>query len=266
MKRQRGTYVNKPYKKPRTNQPIVTSGTARNAAYQPGAVVVSAGNSYTNIIAKKAPRGGEVKSCDVAGTAISISTAIGLQLLNGVAEGVGVFQRIGRKMQMKSVHIRGVITPTGTNAAAVAITMARVIVFYDRQTNGAAPVLGDLLQGIDYQAATFSTVFSGINMNNRDRFVVLMDDQILLPPCGINGASAASTVLNGVDPNSEQTQGSININRYIKLKGADVIFSGTSGTVAGIASGSLYIATISNDPGGTPAYQLNVGARLRYYD
>jgi len=173
---------------------------------------------------------------------------------------------------MKSLHFRGAIIPSAGNAAAVTTPVTcRIIIAYDRQCNGAAPATADLITAYTNNGATSNLTYDGINMNNRDRFIILMDDQIVLPQIGINGATPASTVLTFTSYNSTECQGpqgQLNINRFIKLKGLETHFkaSSTPGVIGDIATGSLLLFTISNDAGATPAYDLQSTFRLKFLD
>lgn len=220
-----------------------------------------------------APRGAtETKSVDTAYGTVPFLTAgtVSATPLNIPVNGAALYQRIGNKITMKSLQIRGLIQVSSGNAAAVAEQVARVIVFYDRQTNGAAPAVADVLLAVTQAGATSSLVTDGINMNNRDRFYVLMDMQVLLPAVGINGATAASNVTSGIDINGnsgDANQGQYNVNRFIKLKGLETQYKASAGGVGDIAAGGIFIMCISSaDANATAAWNLGFSARLRYND
>lgn len=212
----------------------------------------------------------EVKCVDIAPVSQNFTNAGVFSVINIPVEGAGFFQRIGRRIRMKSVHIRGVLELNGNNGAAITNPQAgRIMVVYDRQANGALPALADLIQSVTPAGATSTTSLDGINMNNRDRFYVLMDDQIVLPPVGINGASSASNVLTFVNPNDtacDGYQGRLNVNRYIKLKGLETHYKASAGAIGDIATGSLFMFTFSNDTNANPAYNIIWSARLKFYD
>lgn len=74
-------------------------------------------------------------------------------------------QRVGRKIAVRSMQVRLTCTP-GYTAALIASDV-RIIIFYDKQTNGADPVATDILvaDGIN----------SMRNLANEARFVILHD-------------------------------------------------------------------------------------------
>jgi len=67
----------------------------------------------------------ELKAFDVANTNVLSSNAGTFTLLNAVVNGAELYQRVGRKLYMKSLHIRGLIS----NAATVTQDMMRIINF-----------------------------------------------------------------------------------------------------------------------------------------
>jgi len=79
----------------------------------------------------------ETKCCDVESITFLLSTTMSLQYLNLIQEGASFYQRIGRKISMKSIYLTGYIYPVGNNAAALVEDYNRIIVFYDRQPGGA---------------------------------------------------------------------------------------------------------------------------------
>ena len=96
-------------------------------------------------------------------------------LLNGIAPGTGASQRIGKKIILRNLLIRCSIG-SGNTGANVFRGMVRVLAVYDKQTNATAPTVADILE---YQQGV-----SPMNMNNRDRFVVLFTKQYALDQAG----------------------------------------------------------------------------------
>lgn len=251
-KRQKTTYQNKPFKQP---QKVVTK---RHHSSLPGALYASPRTGAT-----------ELKCVDTAAATYNLNTTAVFTALNIPVEGAAFYQRIGRRIRMKSLHIRGYIIPSNANTAAIEQDLKRIMVIYDRQANGSAPVLADVLTGYASDGSTNSNASQHLNMNNRDRFVVLMDLQVLTPALGINGASAASTATIAADINANcgTTQGTLNINRYIRLKGLETHFKASAGSIGDIATGSLLLMTVGlNDTNATSAWQLGVSTRLKFYD
>ena len=69
-----------------------------------------------------------------SGVVLSLNTTPLVTPLNLVQSGAGFYNRIGRRIEMKSLHLTGLIHSTGKQADQ---DYCRLLVVYDRQTNGA---------------------------------------------------------------------------------------------------------------------------------
>lgn len=201
----------------------------------------------------KAPKS-ELKAFDTALAQLAPATIAAVPVpvtLNAVVNGAELYQRVGRKMYMKSLHFRGQFAPTGVATEGA----VRLIIYYDSQPNTANPLIGALLQ--DSNAAAATTWASEINLTNRQRFQILRDYQVL---CGQSANVGGSTELVP-DP----IKNSYNIDFFIPLKGLETIFNATNGgTIADITSGAIQFMLICD--GQNTGWALNYHARLRYYD
>lgn len=199
----------------------------------------------------KAPKS-ELKAYDLAHTVLAITNVAGppnFFCMNAMVNGAELYQRVGRKVYNKSLHIRGRFEPSGGSTD----DYARLLVIYDSQPNGAFPTIQTLLQ--DSNAAAATTVDSGINLANRQRFKVLRDYPVLL---GVAGAAANTTIIP--DPILH----SYNVDMFIKLKGLESVYNATNGgTVADIMSGVIFIVALS---GGNQPWDFYFTSCLRYYD
>lgn len=93
--------------------------------------------------------------------------------LNEIGQGTALGQYIGNQVSIKSLSIRySIILNQDTPAA----TSGRVIFLWDKQPEGVEPAVLDVLTSANY--------LSYLNMNNRDRFVVLRNDEFSLSPEG----------------------------------------------------------------------------------
>lgn len=199
----------------------------------------------------------ELKAFDVAATTQTFNTVAtggNIALVNFVINGAELYQRTGRKIYMKSLHIRGHIKP---NAAIAANTgELRMLIVYDSQPNAALPILSTLLQ--DSNAAAATTIDSEINLANRARYQILRDIQFYYP------AAAGADDISGVLP--DPIKNSLIVNEFIKLKGLEAVFNGVNGgTIADITSGALYVVCVG-DNNSTNRYDIVYTSRLRYYD
>lgn len=181
----------------------------------------------------------ELKSVDVTASSnldqSSDNISGSMLLLNGVAVGTDFFNRTGRKVQLKSVQLKGQLTllAGGSDASSESYPIQAAIV-YDDQPNGVIPVISDIFQAVDSGgSATSASPYTPINLNNRDRFKILKDWSIALKPFGATGAIA--TYGDGM-------HGMRDISFYTKLN-LDMIFGGTGATIASIQTGALYFVT-----------------------
>jgi len=190
------------------------------------------------------PRGSgpELKAIDVQVAAGAMTTGATVVCLNGCQVGADIGNRIGRKLTMKSLMLRLNFSPIATTDSPVGCT-ARCMVVYDAQSN-AATITGAMLLRSD-------AFLEPNNLENRDRFTVLMDKFITLPAANYT----ASEVLGG-SPTPRLVKKYLRINR-------DTVYNTTNGgTFADITSGGLWFVVLASNT--TQTIQLN--SRLRFVD
>lgn len=195
----------------------------------------------------------ELKAFDIAANTQNFKIIAGatFQVLNAMVNGAEMYNRVGRKIYMKSLHIRGQVVSI---AATPTTNFGRIIVFYDSQSNIANPTMAGLLQDSNVGAAT--SAYSEINLTNRQRFKILRDVQFILP---LGGGAATPTVI------ADTCKQSLNVDMFIPLKGLEAIYNGTNGgTIADITSGSIIITCTTDANTDTNAFTFT--SRLRYYD
>lgn len=162
----------------------------------------------------------------------------GMLPLNVILQGATFYNRIGAKVTIKSIQMKAnfILAVAATN------TVCRYMIVYDKQTNGAFPALGDILETNDTLGLTFD---AGLNMTNRSRFSMLRDKTFPLDA----GSGIAA-----------------HCSEYIKGRW-ETEFSTTTGTIGDIRSGAIYFIAFTNGLGGhDAAYLYDATFRLRYYD
>lgn len=176
--------------------------------------------------------GPELKSTDTtnnstlaSGAAGAWSTAV---LLNGTSQGVGNFQRIGRKMIMKSLLVRAKMF-TAQNPG-------RLLVVYDKQPNAVAPAITDIVNADGISSTT--------NLNQADRFVILADE--LIDPGNFLGGAGSYCHIPTI---------------YRKFN-LETVFGNTGGAIADINSGSVYMFWVA----GAATDIITYSTRIRYID
>lgn len=202
-----------------------------------------------------------LKAVDLAGPiTVGISTTPTFTLLNATQTGAGFFNRIGSRITLKSLHLVGQLLAGGVGAGVA--EYLRILIIYDKQANGAVPNIADILLDQNQTAATTTTnSWSHLNIVNRDRFMVLMDNRVDVP---INSAAATTENIAAViDYNGEH-----NVNRFVRLNDLETMYKSSSAptTIADISVGSLWLVTFGNIGVATAAYAFSFNSRLRYYD
>jgi hypothetical protein len=174
------------------------------------------------------------KATDVV-TASAINTTGVLVLLNGLAPGTAINQRLGQRTHFTSGALdvnSSVTATTGTDQ------FSRFLVVLDHQPNGAAPAITDVLTAVG--------VIAPINLSNRNRFVVVVDKKFHL------NASA--------EPGSQKSF-------HCRMPAFVTTYNtGTAGTIADITSNSLYFIGIGDNAAGVTAASDTIVSRLFFKD
>lgn len=201
----------------------------------------------------------ETKCVDVITTQTAFNATGTFTLLNGLVPGTNLQNRIGRSVKLKSLAIRGYVFNNQAGAAPIADYL-RAIVFYDRQPNGAAPAVSDLLQSVSVSGSTASTALDGINLSNSDRFAILADFHWKVDvPAGAVANNQPATVTTDFTRFS--------IRRFIKLKGLEARFNTLSaGTIGDFSAGALWLLTISLASTANAQYEMSWTSRCRFLD
>jgi hypothetical protein len=154
---------------------------------------------------------------------INADTTGAIALANGIVPGFDIAGRLGRLVTIKSILVD--IEDFATAATGID-QYHRTLLVYDRQTNGAALAVTDVLSSVN--------VLAPYNFGNLARFVILYDQ---------------AHYLNAVSEPGSGLHYRIRVRRPL-----DVVFNaGTAGTVADIQSGSLYLIAIGNVAAGVAA-------------
>jgi len=214
------------------------------------------------------PRG-ETKCFDVVNATngalqvpVACNDAALIFCINAVSTGSGAWNRIGRRITMKSLYLQGFFTSNLASITAASIAQnVRIMIIYDKQSNGANPALSDILRdqiNNNGQDSNLTLQTSGLNMNNRDRFEIILDKRFMLPGCTAAGGPG---IFNG----GNQTN---TVEEFRNLKGREVQFRSDSvpSTVADIAAGSLIMMTFGDRPNTASPFLFTFSCRIKYTD
>lgn len=207
----------------------------------------------------------ELKAVDIHNTPLFVNTGGALGLINGIVQGLDRWNRVGRRIFMKSIEAEVNVGPTTPVIATYfAQDVLRFMLIFDKSPDSTAPTASDILQDVDKLGGTATDAYSYINLNGRKRFKVLADWQTYLPSYNNSGATGQVTNQSQTDP-VECTfykKWFIPINREISYTGVD----GTQGSLAG-GYGAIYVFVIgANHPPGGSAWQIAFNCRFRFTD
>lgn len=162
--------------------------------------------------------------------------------LNLIPQGVTESTRVGRKCTLKSIDIRAEFS-FNAGAATSASTCAYLMLVLDKQCNGAAAAITDVLSSNDMRGAQ-------LNLANSGRFVILRSWAVpMTAQAGVSGAY--NTVVKPF--------------RYQRRLNLPIEFSSTTGAITEIRSNNLFLlagsSTSSDD-----LISFNGVCRVRFSD
>lgn len=197
----------------------------------------------------------EIKTVDQPYQGQVMSTTATFTCLNLPVNGAAFYNRIGNQISGKSVRLYGQVIPSGNTTAGVP-EYCRAMLVYDRQPNGAFPVIADILTDNASNGTTTTRVTSNPNMANSERFKILRDWKYAIP----------NNTTTGSDPQIYDYKGDYKFDEYVKLKGMDTKFKASAGSIGDIATGALYLVTYGDQTSSTAGYIFMFNTRYRFYD
>jgi len=191
----------------------------------------------------------EVKNVDVS-NAISIPSATATfgtpVLLNGLDQGAGNSQRIGRRVILKSLLLRWSFSLPSATEANGQLGPVRILIYYDKNPDGLIPGITDVLDNSSINGLT--------NLGNSDRFIILRDFLIdekmgFRPDFGLAFNYCGKEFITFGEGMEQQ-------------------FIGTGATIASIGCGAIYLSycTTAATINGGNFSRLDFQSRVRYID
>lgn len=186
----------------------------------------------------------EVNYVDLASAVYAFNTTGSITLIATIAQGAGIQQRVGKRVQLKSIEGRGLVTSDSTATVAG----GRMLIVYDKRPTGALPAITDILGSINYYAFN--------NDDNSGRFLILKNQPFV---CTGNNTTAGQ-----INDSSMQVA-----DFYLKLTKKQLMTTykavGT-GAIGDIEMGALYLVTVGNVVAGTADCNVTIGFRTRFFD
>lgn len=180
-------------------------------------------------------------------------------LLNGLVTGANSYNRIGRKIQMKSIQVQISLhppTPTVTN-----FPQDLIFFLYVDRDSGALPALADLYQDVAQNGTVSTTVYSQRNLSTTQRFKVLRVKRIPLRICG--------TATGALPCNGAAFQANQDDLQWIWNVPVNIITTfnlGNTGTYTDIENNAVYLSFFSSVGVGEDPASFDVSTRIRYLD
>ncbi len=190
---------------------------------------------------------GENKFFDVVTDDAGISAAGTItDSVNKIGQGITEKTRIGRKITITNIAWKYDILLSAATAANVTAEQVRVILYLDKQCNGAAAAVTDVLETDDYNSYR--------NLANISRFNILMDKVYTLIASSGSGRGATDTLAFGEDLVQDT---------YFKRVNIPIEFNSTAGAIGEIRSNNIGILLLSKTGAIT---EFNGNMRLRFSD
>lgn len=176
--------------------------------------------------------GGELKFFDLDLDKITVATAGTLtDSINKIPQGTTEITRIGRKCVIKKIGWKWEATKKTFDAQAIASVSdsIRIMMYLDKQANGATAAVTDILEDADFQSFN--------NLANSGRFRILYDKQYVM-----NSVSLASDNAAVVSSQAWKRRGSFYKNCNIPIE-----FSGVAGAMGEIRSNNIGVILITEN-------------------
>ncbi len=191
---------------------------------------------------------GELKfhDLDVNDSAIAVGATIAEDSTVTIAQGTDESTRVGRKITVRQINWRFSIAlnsianqddpPKGD--------VVRILLYLDKQANGATAGTTDILESADYQSFN--------NLSNKRRFRTLMDRTYtighdLAQTDGTNTGSYAETLIH---------------DEFYKKVNIPIEYTGSTGAISQVTSNNIGIMTLSKN--GTATFESKM--RIRFSD
>ncbi len=163
--------------------------------------------------------------------------------INLIAQGVTESQRIGRKCTIEHILWRWNIQQKSQAVMSATSITVRLIVYHDKQANGAAASVTDILESDNFQSFN--------NLSNSGRFRILYDRVMSKQQDG----SIAGPVTNEWEVNGS----------FFKKVSIPIEFSAATGAIGEIRSNNIGVLILGGANSGSNA-TLDSKFRLRFSD
>jgi len=237
-KRSGSTVSKRPYQYARITRPIALRG--RVARRQRG--FVRTGGFY----GRYPPSGNEAKFFEDTQDVNIITTAgiIAFISVNRIPQGVTESTRVGRKCVITKLMFRGYCQINPVLGTTTACNSVRILVYLDKQANGATATVANILQSGDEKSFN--------NLSNSQRFTIFKDKTLTFNMTYGSGTDTVAQILPF---------------NFFKKCNIPIEFSSTTGAITEIRSNNIGVLAICGVQSGTiPNTSLVLTSRVRFTD
>jgi len=169
--------------------------------------------------------------------------------LTGIGQGNGESQRLGRKYSIQSLHIRGFVevAQVESQTAPLDDILARLVVVWDQQTNGAQLTATDVMD-----AGLTDDINSFRNLQHTGRFRVLKDKTFRI---ALNSQTNEGAINLFAAPKIEIP---FKMNFDFKKNPIVVTTSGTANQITAVSDNSIHLIGIATSTRALINYQVRV--------
>ena len=186
----------------------------------------------------------ELKFHDVDLDDAIVAAAGGLtDSINKIPQGVTEITRVGRKCTIRQIGWKFDVELPETTLSSSTADIVRVIMYLDKQANGASASITDIIESADYQSFN--------NLSNKNRFRTLMDRTYDLKAAA--GGGDGTTEDYGVDLVHDSFYKKVNI---------PIEYNSTAGAITEITSNNIGVLLITKN--GKAGFKSKI--RLRFSD
>jgi len=185
-------------------------------------------------------QGKETGYVDNASGNFAMDTTGTIALVNTIAQGASVNQRVGKRCLLKSLQLRGHVVSLATTT----FTDGCAVLVYDRRPTGSLPAITDIFDTVSSRSFN--------NDSNSDRFKVLRRWDWTF-------TGNSTTPVTGGEAKT--------FDEFVDLKNLPYVAKAVgTGAIGDIAEGAIYLVTMGIDAAGTTGARLTCGTRLRFVD
>ncbi len=197
---------------------------------------------------RRGDKGPELKfhDLDIDDAVVAAAGSIAEDSCVTIAQDTTESTRVGRKCTIRSINWRFAVSLPATAAAGTGGTdEVRVILYLDKQCNGATAAVTDVLESADFQSFN--------NLANKSRFRVLMDRAYVMKPPAAAG-----------DGTTNDFNADLMTDAFFKKVAIPIEYdnTATTGAITTVRSNNIGVITISR--GGLAGFESKM--RLRFSD